>query len=131
MKKIALTMITLISAAALAGCTATQELEVTGEITSAQSVAGPIALEFFEIAQDDEEAERESVHKVELEGLGSFTETVEIAEDANIVIVALEDGDGDGACTDGELWAELEVTPNDDGTVDAVALELAAAPCGE
>jgi hypothetical protein len=131
MKKIALTMITLFSAAALAGCTATQEVEVTGEITSAQAVAGPIALEFFEVAPDDEEAERESVLQVELEGLGEFAETVEIAEDANIVIVALEDADGDGACTDGELWAEAELTPNDDGTVDAGSLELTAAPCGE
>ncbi len=131
MKKIALTMITLFSAAALAGCTPTQEVEVTGEITSAQTVAGPIALEFFEIAQDDEEAERESVHEVELDGLGSFTETVEVAEDANIIVFALEDANGDGACTDGELWAEAEITPNDDGTVDAVALALIAASCGE
>jgi len=131
MKKIAFTMITLFSAAALAGCTATQEVEVTGEITSAQTVAGPITLEFFEIAQDDEEAERESVHKVELDGLGEFAETVEVAEDANIIIMALEDADGDGACTDGELWAEVEVTPKDDGTVDAVALDLTADTCVE
>ncbi len=131
MKNISLVMVTLFSAAALAGCSGTQEYEITGEITSGQAVAGPISLEFFEVAQDDEEAAPESVLKVELEGLGPFTETVEVAEDSNILVMALEDTDGDGACTEGELWAEAEVTPNEDGTVEAVNLELTAAACAQ
>jgi hypothetical protein len=131
MNNIKLAMVTLFTAAALAGCSDTQEYEITGEISSAQTVAGPISLEFFELAQDDEEATRESVLKVELDELGPFTETVEVAGDAKIVVLALEDTDGDGACTDGELWAEAEVTPNDDDTVDAVNLALTAAPCAE
>ena len=131
MKNTILAMVTLFSAAALAGCSDTQEYEITGEISSAQTVAGPISLEFFEVVQDDEEATRESVLKVELEELGSFTETIEVASDSTIVVLALEDTDGDGACSEGELWAETEVTPNDDDTVNAVTLELTAAPCGE
>ncbi len=131
MKNIKLAMVTLFSAAALAGCSDTQEYEITGEISSAQAVAGPISLEFFEVVPDDEEAARESVLKVELDDLGPFTETVEVAGDSTIVVLALEDTDGDGACSAGELWAEAEITPNDDDTVDAVNLQLTAAPCGE
>jgi len=129
MKIAKLTLISIFGAALLAGCAGTDQYEITGEVSSAQNVSGPISLEFFEIDPADTAAERQSVHQSELQALGSFTETVEVTSGDHIIVVALVDADGDGACTDGELWAETELTPKDDGTVDAVSLELSASPC--
>jgi hypothetical protein len=42
---------------------------------------------------------------------------------------ALNDRDGDGACSDGEAWAETEAAINDDDTVEPISLELAIASC--
>jgi hypothetical protein len=129
MKIVKLVLVSFIATAALAGCSDAEEFEVAGEVTAAQAVAGPISLEFFELDGSDTEAERESVLQVELAELGAFTQMVEVSPDNTIIAHALVDDDGDGACSAGELWAEAEVTPNDDGTVDAIALALTAGPC--
>jgi hypothetical protein len=42
---------------------------------------------------------------------------------------AIDDRNGDGTCTDGEAWAEVEATVADDDTVEPVKLELTNAPC--
>ncbi len=113
---------------AAAACSDTQEVEVTGEVSSAATVSGPISLEFFEIAKDGEDAERVSIKQSQLDALGAFNETLEVSEDI-IIVVALEDKDGDGKCTAGELWAEGQQEVTEDGTVPAFALELKADPC--
>lgn len=119
----------LVSVAALvAGCAGAEEYEVTGEVSSAQTVSGPISLEFFEVAGDAATAP-ESVLKVELAQLGKFSETVEVSADSKIMARALVDADGNGSCTEGELWAETTVQPKDDGTVAPLTLALAATAC--
>ncbi|MBW2525885.1 MAG: hypothetical protein JRI23_17010 [Deltaproteobacteria bacterium] len=110
------------------GCSTARDVEVTGEVTAAQAVSGPITLSFFEIDEDAEEAERLLIQTSELAELGAFSETVEVAEEI-VVVVALADADGDGQCSPGELWGEAEQKVKEDDTVDAFALELRADPC--
>lgn len=129
MKTSTLAMISLCTMALAAGCSSARDVEITGEVSSAQSVAGPITLSFYEVADEGgEAAERLLVSTSEIAELGAFSETVEVAEDT-VVVVALADADGDGSCTDGELWAEAEAQVNDDDTVEPLALDLAASPC--
>lgn len=125
-----LTLLSLLSAAlVVAGCESTEEYEVTGEVTSAQTVSGAITLEFFEVDANDDTAARESIKSVELSAVGAFTETIEASPEAKIIAVALVDADGNGACTEGELWDEAEVVRKADGTLEALALALTADPC--
>lgn len=124
-----LTLLSLLSAALLvAGCESTEEYEVTGEVSSAQTVSGAISLEFFEVDANDAAA-RESIKSVELTAVGAFTETIEASPDAKIIAVALVDADGNGACTEGELWDEADLVRKTDGTLEALALALTADPC--
>jgi hypothetical protein len=116
-------------AVSVVACGDTQEYEISGEVSAPATVGGPIALEFFELEGEGEEAERVSVKTVELSALGAFSEVVEAEADATLIAFALADTDGDGQCTEGELWAETEITPNEDGTVDAITLALAADSC--
>ncbi len=128
MKLLKLTLVPLIAIVALAsGCTATDEYEASGEITSAATVSGPITLQFYGVNADDV---RDEADTYEVAELGSFTTNIAVAEgSAKVAVVALEDRDGDGACTEGELWAEQEVTPAADGTLPALSLDLKAAAC--
>jgi uncharacterized protein (DUF2141 family) len=112
----------------LAACSDAREVEVTGEISAAQGVAGPVSLEFFEQEKGVEDAERVSIKKVELAELGAFAETIEISEDL-LIVVALQDANGDGLCTDGELWAEVQQEAADDGTFLPLSIVLAATAC--
>ncbi|HZO13961.1 MAG TPA: hypothetical protein VFB62_11905 [Polyangiaceae bacterium] len=124
-----LTLLSLLSAGLmLVACGSTEEYEVTGEVSSAQTVSGAITLEFFEVDANDAAA-RESIKSVELSAVGAFTETIEASPDAKLVAVALVDADSDGACTEGELWDEADLVRKTDGTLEALALALTADPC--
>ncbi len=127
MKTIKLTLVPFIIAAFATGCAATDEYAVTGEVTSAATVSGPITLQFYGVNADDS---REEADSVEVDALGSFSATIEVAEGSpKVAVMALEDSDDDGACSEGELWAEQEVVPAADGTLPALTLELAAVAC--
>ncbi len=130
MKSIKLAAIILSSAALLAACSDAQEYEVTGEVSSAQALEGKVSLEFFEVGQEAD-AERESIKVVELDKLGAFTEKVDISPSSKLVIVAIDDADGDGKCSTGEQWAEAEIAElAEDGTApEAVTLTLKANAC--
>lgn len=120
------TTLALISLCALfAGCESTEEYEVTGQVTSAATVAGPISLEFFEV----EDTDRVSIKAVELAQLGPFTETIEAGAESKIVALAIVDTDKDGKCTAGELWDEADVVRNADGTLAPLSLTLTNAAC--
>jgi len=130
MKTARIGSLSLIALAALAvGCSSATEYEVTGEVTSSSTISDPISLEFFELDGADTEAERESVHTFELAELGAFTQTVEASEGYKVIVHALVDSDKDGKCTEGELWAEVELTPTAEATLDAATLNLSAAAC--
>jgi hypothetical protein len=123
--------IALVSIAFAVGCSSARPVEVTGEVKGAASVTltGPISIEFFEVSDPAEEAaEPVSIKKIELAQAGEFSETIDVEGDA-IRIFALDDADKDGACDEGEAWAETEAAVNEDGTVARVTLELSLAAC--
>lgn len=109
----------------LGGCSSSRDVEVTGQVSAAQ-IKGVLTLEFFDV--DGEEAE--SVHTATLSAPGSFTETVSVAGDT-IRVRAVDDVDGDGACSAGEMWAEAEAPIDENDETEAVSLVLGAAPCPE
>lgn len=112
------------------GCDSTQEVEVSGEATAAATVTGPISIEFFEVASADDDAADApvSIKKIEIEKPGPFKETLEVEGDT-IRIFALADSDKNGACSEGEAWAEVEAPIAEDGTLAKVALALTAVAC--
>lgn len=110
---------------ACAGC-ASREVTVTGEAKAAATVSGPIALEFFEVPSEEGE-EVTSIGKATLDKLGQFTETIDVDGD-KIRIFALDDADKNGACTEGELWAQIDADVKED-KVEGVTLDLTAAAC--
>ncbi len=122
-------VVCLVVAGALAvGCTSSRDVEISGEVSAPATtdIDGEITLDFFDVLGDGEEAK--NVHTVKLEALGEFKETVEVEGDS-VRVRALNDRDGDGACTDGEAWAEATAAISDDDKVEPVALELANDPC--
>jgi hypothetical protein len=128
MKSLKLALVSLLALSAFAACDSGREVEVTGEVSAAQAVSGAITLKFYEMEKGVDDAERLLVKEAELAGLGTFTETIEVAEDI-VIAVALVDTDGDGACTAGELWAESQQQADADGNFAAFQLSLVADPC--
>ena len=127
--KITSHVVCLVVAGALAvGCDSSREVEVSGEVSAPVTTAidGEMTLDFFDVIDDGEEAK--SVHTVKLEAIGSFKEKVEVEGDS-VRVRALNDRDGDGACTDGEAWAEATAAISDDDKVEPVSLELTNDPC--
>ena len=120
--------VVIASALALVGCGGGREVEVSGEAKSAETVAGPISLQFFEVPAAGEDAATEAIKTAELPKLGAFKETVEVEGDS-VRILALVDTDKDGKCTEGELWGEATAAISADDTVAAVAIELKAQAC--
>jgi hypothetical protein len=112
------------------GCSGGREVEVTGEAKAAASVTltGPISIEFFEVPAEGATEEAASIKKIELAQAGEFTETVDVEGDL-IRVFALNDVNKDGACNDGEPWAESQATVKEDGSVDRLTLELSTAAC--
>ena len=114
-------------AAALGGCGSSREVEVTGSV-SAPSTASEIALEFFDVIGEGEERELTSAHTAKLTGPGEFTEKMDLEGDS-VLVRAIADSDGDGACSAGEAWGEFEASIKDDDTVDPIELSLSTAAC--
>ena len=121
-------LVSLLGSLALAsfvvGCSGAEEVEITGEAKSAQAISGKITIEFFDVLED----EQPSLAKLTLDALGPFEQVVE-AESDRIRVFALADGDGDGKCSEGEAWGEVEITVKEDGTTDPVDLELGTEAC--
>ena len=111
-----------------AGCSESREVEVAGEVSAPATVTveGPILIDFLDVLGEKEEPR--SVHQVTLETLGSFKETVELEGDT-VRVRAINDLDGDGACTNGEAWGETDAAISDDDKVEAIKLELSNDPC--
>lgn len=129
MNKLAIVLSFVSLAAFAAGCGSAREVEVTGEAKAAASVtlSGKIHLSFYDLADANAEL-GEPVSELDLDKAGPFTQKVD-AEGTLVRVVALDDGNGDGKCTEGEAWAQADATVKDDGTVDAVTLELTNAAC--
>jgi hypothetical protein len=115
---------------AFMGCGASRDVEVSGEVSAPATVGvqGAVLIEFFDLTPDGDAFERTSVHNITLESIGAFDETISVEGD-KILVRAINDSDGDGACSAGELWAEAEADVAEDDTVTGVSLQLAAQPC--
>lgn len=109
-----------------AGCSSARDVEVTGEVSAPASagVSGKILLDFLDISDADAP---ESVHTQTLDALGAFTATASLEGD-EVRIRAIDDDDGNGVCSNGEAWAEVDAAITDDKVAD-VKLELTNAPC--
>jgi hypothetical protein len=110
----------------LAACGSSRDVEVSGEVSAASTVTvdAPIAVQFFDVLDDEAPAQ---VHSISLESPKSFQEKVALEGDS-VLVRAIVDGDGNGACSTGEAWGETTATITDDDTV-SVALQLKSQPC--
>ena len=117
----------LLTVGIVTGCTGSRDVAVTGEVSApaTASIDGEITLDVMDVRGDDEAV---SVHTATLDAPGAFEETVELEGDA-VRVRALNDTNGNGACDDGEAWAEVEASVGDDDTVEPVELELANEAC--
>jgi hypothetical protein len=123
----------------LSACSESRNVDVSGVVDAPadESVTGPITVDFGEVT--DGGTRPKPVLSLKLDAPSGFTETVNVSGD-KLHVSALVDENGDGRCTDGELWAEADtpinhyLTPgldHDDGndSADSVALTLARAAC--
>ncbi len=110
-----------------AACSSGRDVEVKGEVIAPASLSldGKILVEFVDVIDVEN---REVVDSVELDAPGSFVEEVALEGD-KVLVRAIADADGDGACSAGESWAEVEVTIAEDDTIEPVSLTLADTAC--
>jgi hypothetical protein len=120
--------VAVLSAALALACSGGRDVEVTGSVAApaGQSVSGPITVSFLDVVSTDETPE--SVAETKLAAAGDFKQTVSVEGDT-VRVRAVVDTDGNGACSAGELWAEVDATIQADDTVAPVTLTLGNAPC--
>jgi len=111
-------------------CSSGRDVEVTGDVQAPAGVtlSGPIRVEFIDIVDEDDAAQNEVVHDVELAAPGSFAEKVSLEGD-KLMVRAINDSDGDGACSPGEAWAETEAEIAEDDTIPPLTITLGTAAC--
>ena len=109
------------------GCGSSREVAIKGQLASSTSaqVDGPIAVQFFDIV---DAAKPSLVHSITLDRLAAFDAKAALQGD-EVLVRAINDRDGNSACSAGEPWAEVRVPVKEDDTVDAVSLELNAGSC--
>ncbi|MFO0567312.1 MAG: hypothetical protein U0263_16765 [Polyangiaceae bacterium] len=113
----------LAALALIAGCGASRDVEVTGQVDAPATAKGDIVVEFF----DGMDA-TESAHSLKLAGPSAFVEKVPLEGDT-LRVRAVLDADGDGKCSAGELWDEVAKKVDDDDKVDDLVLTLESGAC--
>lgn len=110
------------------GCSSSRDVEVTGEVSAPASagVQGSILLDFLELQGEGETPE--SAHTETLQALGAFSVTAPLEGD-KVRIRAINDRDGNGACSSGEAWAEVDADVSAENKIEGVKLELTTATC--
>jgi hypothetical protein len=107
------------------GCGSSREIAIKGQLASSVTVEGPIAVQFFDIVEAEKPA---LVHSIKLDKLAAFDEKAAL-QGKEVLVRAINDRDGNDACSTGEPWGEVRVLVKEDDTVDAVNLELTAGSC--
>ncbi|HMJ51751.1 MAG TPA: hypothetical protein VK540_06725 [Polyangiaceae bacterium] len=107
------------------GCGASREIDVKGQLASTVRVEGPITVQFFDVV---ETAKPALVHSITIQGLAAFDAKAPL-EGKEVLVRAINDRDGNGACSTGEPWGEARALVKDDDTVDAVSVQLTAGAC--
>jgi hypothetical protein len=108
------------------GCGASREVAIQGEVASSASaqLEGPIAVQFFDLLEPTKPL---LVHSIKLEKLAAFDAKASLEGD-QVLVRAINDRDGNGACSAGEAWAEARAVVKDD-TAEAVNLDLKVVDC--
>jgi hypothetical protein len=112
-----------------AGCSSARDVEVSGEVTAPSSLAvgDKVLIEFIDVVGEGGQAERSVAGTTALTSLGDFKETVPLEGD-QVLIRAIDDRDGDGACSAGEAWGQTQAEVRD-GKAVATDLTLDTMPC--
>lgn len=111
------------------GCSSARDVEVSGKVTAPSSIAvgDKVVVDFIDIVGDGPDAEENVAHTMQLKALGDFKETVALEGD-RVLIRAIDDRNGDGACSAGEAWGELQALV-DQNKVEAASLMLGTTAC--
>jgi hypothetical protein len=112
--------------ATLTGCGSSREVEATGQVTSPGATPAHVTVTIYDLPSDGSAAKQ--VDQIALGATSAFSRKVSV-EGAKIRLFALDDLDGNGACTEGETWDSQEATIKDDNTIAPVALVLRSGTC--
>jgi len=114
----------------IAGCGASRDVEVTGNVSAAATVQvqGPILLQFLDVLADGQAPT--VAQSMKLDALGAFTQKVPL-EGKQLIVRAINDTDGNGACSSGEAWVDAKADISSDDKVGPVSLALISAECAK
>jgi hypothetical protein len=110
--------------ASLSACSAARDVEIKGTV-SADHVHGAIFVEFYDVQED-------AVVRIDTLTLaepGVFRASVPLEGD-KVLVRAIDDADGNEACTSGEQWWEVKATIKH-GEIPPLGFPLQEAPCPE
>jgi hypothetical protein len=113
----------------LLGCSSARDVEVSGKVTAPSSltVGDQVVIDFIDVVGEGPDAEENVAHTTQLKLLGDFKETVALEGD-RVLIRAIDDRNGDGACSAGEAWGQVQAAVEQD-KVEAATLMLGTAAC--
>ena len=111
------------------GCSSARDVEVSGKVTAPSSLAvgDKVVFDFIDVVGAGAETKRSVAGTTALTSLGEFKETVPLEGD-QVLVRAIDDRNGDGACSAGEAWAEMQAEVTD-GKADATTLMLGTSAC--
>jgi hypothetical protein len=111
------------------GCSSARDVEVSGKVTAPSSltVGDKVVIDFIDVVGEGSEEKQTVAHTSQLTKLGDFKETVPLEGD-RVLIRAIDDRDGNGACSAGEAWGEVQAEISED-KVEAASLTLSTAAC--
>lgn len=92
-----------------AGCSSARDVEVSGKVTAPSSltVGDKVVVDFIDVVGVGDDAKQSVAHTTQLAAPGDFKETVPLEGD-QVLIRAIDDRNGDGACSAGEAWGETQ-----------------------
>lgn len=111
------------------GCSSARDVEVSGKVEAPSTVAvgDKVVIDFIDVVGAGADTKRSAAGRIALTSLGDFKETVPLEGD-QVLIRAIDDRDGDGACSAGEPWAETQAEVKD-GKAVATSLMLGTSAC--
>jgi hypothetical protein len=113
----------------LLGCSSARDVEVSGKVTAPSNLAvgDQVVIDFIDVVGEGPDAEENVAHTTQLKLLGDFKETVALEGD-RVLIRAIDDRNGDGACSAGEAWGQVQAAV-EQNKVEAASLALGTAAC--
>ena len=113
----------------LLGCSSARDVEVSGKVAAPTSLAvgDKVVVDFIDVIGDGADATQNVARTTKLQTLGEFKETVALEGD-RVLIRAIDDRNGDGVCSAGEAWGEIQAEVTQD-KAEAASLVLGTTPC--